>query len=237
MWSLPRTTPTPTIRHRISPAVTPCPKRLPTLNDFRLCLRLSTLDPFDFRKGFRLFGAYDFRLLKNFQTTYDYGWHTRWHTRILDRAGWAARKQDRKPGKPCPSTVPGWFRVGFLVGCSVFRFSLFRFSVLYMLFFGLVWGLKSLEIARKYIYISENKNRVKPPKNGLKMQARFPGCWWAGFSILFPGFYGLFRACLVGLVGWCIIRKRKARKTGLQAGFPGKVKPGCFARFTSGFIS
>jgi len=133
------------------------------------------------------------------------------------------------------------FRASWLVlTCPVkpvFRFSLFRFSVLYMLFFGLVWGLKSLVIGLTYIYISENKNRVKSPKNGLKMQARFPGCWWAGFSILFPGFYGLFRACLVGLVGWCIIRKRKARKTGLQAGFPGKEKPGYFARFTSGFIS
>ena len=97
-----------------------------------------------------------------------------------------------------------------------------------MLFSGLVIWLKSFEIARKYIYISENRNRVKSLKNGLKMQARFPGCWWAGFSILFPGFFGLFRACLVGLVGWCIIRNRKARKTGLQAGFPGKEKPGLF---------
>ena len=132
------------------------------------------------------------------------------------------------------------FRDGSLIlTCPVkpvFRFSLFRFSVLYMLFFGLVMGLKSLEIARKYIYISENQNWVKSPKNRLKMQARFPGCWWAGFSILFPGFFGLFRACLVGLVGWCIIRNRKARKTGLQAGFSGKEKPGCFARFTSGLF-
>ena len=127
MWSLPRTTPTPTIRHRISPAVTLCPKRLPTLNDFRLCLRLSTLDPFDFRKGFRLFGAYDFRLLKNFQTPYDYGWHTRWHTRILDRAGWAARKQNQKPGKPCSSTVPGWLAGFNLPGKA--RFPVFAVPV------------------------------------------------------------------------------------------------------------
>ena len=81
-----------------------------------------------------------------------------------------------------------------------------------MLFFGLVMGLKSLVIGLTYIYISENKNRVKSHKNGLKMQARFPGCWWAGFSILFPGFFGLFRACLVGLVGGVLSEKEKPGK-------------------------
>ena len=78
--------------------------------------------------------AYDFRLLKIFQPPYDYGWHTRWHTRILDRTGWAARKQDRKPGKPCPSTVPGWLAVSNLPDQA-------RFPVFAVPFYGLVYAV------------------------------------------------------------------------------------------------
>lgn len=107
-----------------------------------------------------------------------------------------------------------------------------------MLFSGLVMGLKSLEIARKYIYISENQNRVKSPKNGLKTQARFPGCWWAGFLLLFSGLLWAVPGLSGGAGGLVYYPKQKSPENGLASWFYGQEKNrACFARFVSGFIS
>ena len=107
---------------------------LPTFGgvfDFRLCLRLSTFEKFS-------------------EMAYDFRWHS------LAGTGWLGGWFGLAGGiglifgfslvglrkSPEPLKIKAFRAAGGLFR-SVFRFSLFCFPGLYMLFFGLVMGLKS----------------------------------------------------------------------------------------------
>ena len=145
---------------------------LPTFGgvfDFRLYLRLSTFE-------------------KISETAYDFLWHS------LAGTGWLGGWYGLAGGiglvfgfslvgllkSPKPLKIKAFRAAGGLFR-SVFRFSLFYFPGLYMLFSGLVIGLKS------FLAVLLNKNtpgyytRLKSPKKCLKTQgifsAGFRGCF------------------------------------------------------------
>ena len=102
------------------------------------------------------------------------------------------------------------------------------FPVFAVLFSGLVYAVfracNGAKIACKLsndILFKQKLTGLKSPKNSLKTQARFPILSGLVLCCCFPGFCGLFRAAVgAGLIYYSSTQE-KARKTGLQAGFPG----------------
>ena len=130
--------------------------------------------------------VFDFRLLKNSPK-----WLTTFAgTHSLVRAGskngsgwWAGSGWFSLVGllkSPEPLKIKAFRAAGGLFR-SIFRFSLFRFTGLYMLFFGLVMGLKSFLAVRLNKDTPVYYTRLKSPKNSLKTQgifsAGFRGCF------------------------------------------------------------